>query len=67
MKKSRILALMLTGVICVSLFAGGCSLVKVNPEQDKKVEIAVIDGTPLLKKVLIIIWHITKCTLMPVA
>ena len=50
MKKSRILALMLTGVICVSLFAGGCSLVKVNPEQDKKVEIAVIDGTPLLKE-----------------
>ncbi|WP_373485794.1 peptidyl-prolyl cis-trans isomerase [Acetobacterium malicum] len=50
MKKSRILALMLTSVICVSLFAGGCSLVKVNPEQDKKVEIAVIDGTPLLKE-----------------
>ncbi|HAZ05624.1 MAG TPA: peptidylprolyl isomerase, partial [Acetobacterium sp.] len=50
MKKSRILALLLTGVISVSLFAGGCSLVKVNPEQDKKVEIAVIDGTPLLKE-----------------
>ncbi|MCG2729597.1 MAG: SurA N-terminal domain-containing protein, partial [Acetobacterium sp.] len=50
MKKSRIMALILTGVICVSLFAGGCSLVTVNPEQDKKQAIAEIDGTPVLKE-----------------
>ena len=50
MKKTRIMALILTGVICVSLFAGGCSLVTVNPEQDKKQAIAEIDGTPLLKE-----------------
>lgn len=50
MKKSRITALILTGVVCVSIFAGGCSLVKVNPEEDKKQVIAEIDGTPLLKE-----------------
>lgn len=50
MKKSRTLVGLLIGVVLIGIFAGGCSLVKVNPEEDKKQVIAEIDGTPILKE-----------------
>lgn len=50
MKKSRTLAGLLIGIVLISLFTGGCSLVKVNPEEDKKQVVAEIDGTPILKE-----------------
>jgi foldase protein PrsA len=49
-RKSRALAGLLIGVVLFGFLAGGCSLVKVDPEQDKKQVIAEIDGNQILKE-----------------
>lgn len=50
MKKTGILALVVVGAMLVSFLGAGCSLVKVNPEEDKKQTVAEVDGNPILKE-----------------
>jgi foldase protein PrsA len=52
MEKKRFgsVTLLLIGVVLISLLAGGCSVVQVNPEKDKQQVVAEIDGTQILKE-----------------
>jgi|LGOV01.1.fsa_nt_gb foldase protein PrsA len=49
LKKIKVLTCCLIGVVLIGALGSGCSLIKVNPEEDKKQVIAEIDGTPMLK------------------
>ncbi|MBC3795923.1 SurA N-terminal domain-containing protein [Acetobacterium tundrae] len=49
-KRFRSVSLLLIGVVLIGILASGCSLVKVDPEKDKKQVVAEVDGTPILKE-----------------